>query len=922
MAYDFKLSEKYLDKYKNKKPPFGFNGLGELVFRRTYSRIKDNGVNEEWYETVARVVSGCYSIQKRWVNSHGLGWDESKAQRSAKEMYDRMWNLLWLPGGRGVYAMGSRIVEEKGLFAALYNCKFLSSKDMKQDPVAIFADMADASMCGIGVGFDCLGAGSVEIKGPSSKRKSEIFVIADSREGWVESISMLLESYFYHLPVIEFDYESIRGSGVPLKTFGGFSSGAQPLIDLHSDLRKVLDTYTGEMISTRNIVDIMNLIGKCVVSGNVRRSAQIAFSGINDDEFLNLKNYKENPEREEYGWLSNNSLKSPVGPVDYEQFVERIKDNGEPGFAWLDNVHRYGRMIDGVDASDHRVVGFNPCQPAWATVLTRSGIKRIGDLKIGESIWDGRNYVMVSNIQSSGIQPVYAYITKAATFYGTSNHRVVCQGIKVEASRASSIDICVGPQSANGEIAKHKIGKAFQVHALIWAKDIAPLKDGQSATVQIPNEYLYGNSDKACLFLRGLYSTSGSMSGGTIVLRSHSLELLKEVQIMLSALAIRSCYVSNELPDCELHVTVDRSVFYRKIGFLNSEDSAKLWEALDTDFSRGEQNSKIVETKALGDQEVFDITVESDAHVYWTGGVLVSNCGEIPLESWELCNLNETFIHRHKDLADFKRTLKYAYLYSKTVALGNLHWPESNRVILRNRRIGCSITGVAQFIDTRSVGDLIDWCDAGYKALKDYDAIYSDWFCVAKSIRLTTIKPSGSVSLLAGATPGMHFPEFRYYIRRMRLSADSALVKPLQDAGYKMEPAVGNEKTTVVVEIPIALGDSIRTVKEVSMWEQFSIAAILQKYWSDNSVSCTISFDPKTEGEQIAKALTYFQYQLKSVSLLPRVEGGSYKQMPYEAIEKAQYDELMKGIKPIKYKKIENELVIVEQYCDNDSCVI
>jgi hypothetical protein len=565
-------------------------------------------------------------------------------------------------------------------------------------------------------------------------------------------------------------------------------------------------------------------------------------------------------------------------------------------------------MVDGIDTSDHRVLGFNPCQPAWATVLTKGGIKTVGKLTAGEYIWDGKDYVRVSSIQSSGVQPVYGYVTKAGTFYGTANHKVVSKGVKIEAYKADSLDLCMGPQSDNGDLAKHKTR---------WA-----LEDGQAVRTMVPNEYLYADPDKTCAFLRGVYSALGFMASGTVTLKSSSLDLLKDIQIMLSALSIRSCYVSNELPECELHVTVDRNVFNRKIGFLDKVEHDKLWEALGIDFSPGERNYKIIETKFLEDYEVFDITVESDAHVYWTGGVLVSNCGEIPLESWELCNLNETFIHRHKDLADFKRTLKYAYLYSKTVALGNLHWPESNRVILRNRRIGCSITGVAQFIDTSSVGNLIDWCDAGYKALKDYDAIYSDWFCVPKSIRLTTIKPSGSVSLLAGATPGMHFPEFRYYIRRMRLSTDSALVKPLQDAGYKVEPAVGNEKTTLVVEIPIALGDSIRTVGEVSMWEQFSIAALLQKYWSDNSVSCTISFDPKTEGDQIAKALTYFQYQLKSVSLLPRVKGGAYKQMPYESISKEEYNELMKGIKAIKYKKIENELVIVEQYCDNDSCVI
>ena len=89
----FQLSENFINKYKRKKPPFGFNGLGELVYMRTYSRIKENGKNERWWETVRRVVEGTYSMQKNWIDSHQLGWNAWQAQRSAQEMYDRIYNM-------------------------------------------------------------------------------------------------------------------------------------------------------------------------------------------------------------------------------------------------------------------------------------------------------------------------------------------------------------------------------------------------------------------------------------------------------------------------------------------------------------------------------------------------------------------------------------------------------------------------------------------------------------------------------------------------------------------------------------------------------------------------------------------------------------------------------------------------------------
>ncbi len=73
------------------------------------------------------------------------------------------------------------------------------------------------------------------------------------------------------------------------------------------------------------------------------------------------------------------------------------------------------------------------------------------------------------------------------------------------------------------------------------------------------------------------------------------------------------------------------------------------------------------------------------------------------IESYELCCLVETFPANHDSLEDYQRTLKYAYLYAKTVTLGRTHWADTNRVMLRNRRIGCSVSGVAQFVTNRGL---------------------------------------------------------------------------------------------------------------------------------------------------------------------------------------------------------------------------
>ena len=651
----FKLSENFINKYKRKKPPFGFNGLGELVYMRTYSRIKENGKNERWWETVQRVVEGTYSMQMNWIESHQLGWNPWQAQKSAQDMYDRIFNMKFLPPGRGLWAMGTPITEEKGLYAALNNCAFVSTETIKEDYSKPFCFLMDASMLGVGVGFDTKGAGEIIVKG-IDKTRGTMFVIPDTREGWVESMRLLLESYFHGQAEVNFDYSEIRGAGEPIKGFGGLSSGPEPLEEVHEDIRKVLEKNSGNPITITTIVDIMNLIGKCVVAGNVRRTAEIVFGDSDSEEYLDLKNYKVNPHRDQYGWTSNNSIFAELG-MDYTEVSKRIVDNGEPGLAWLDNMRHYSRMKNGGDDKDHRAAGGNPCL-------------------------------------------------------------------------------------------------------------------------------------------------------------------------------------------------------------------------------------------------------------------------EQTLESYELCCLVETFPDNHDSLEDYQRTLKYAYLYAKTVTLGRTHWADTNRVMLRNRRIGCSVSGVAQFITNRGLNELQNWLEAGYTTIREWDKVYSDWFAIPKSIKTTSVKPSGTVSLLAGATPGLHYPESRFYIRRIRLSINSDLVEPLKKAGYKIEPAFGSEDSTLVVEIPVDVGEGIRTASELSIWEQFSIASFLQRHWADNQVSCTVTFDPEKEGHEIPNVLNYFQYHLKGISLLPRHDWGAYPQMPYESIDEKEYIQQISKLGKLSFGVIKNEEAEIDKFCNNDSCEV
>ena len=101
-----------------------------------------------------------------------------------------------------------------------------------------------------------------------------------------------------------------------------------------------------------------------------------------------------------------------------------------------------------------------------------------------------------------------------------------------------------------------------------------------------------------------------------------------------------------------------------------------------------------------------------------------------------------------------------------------------------------------------------------------------------------------------------------------------------------------------------------------------SLAAFMQKYWADNQVSCTVTFDPETEGDQIVSALNYFQYQLKGISFLPKMEKGAYRQMPYQEITEKEYDKRVGELKFLSFRQVKGNEAVVDKFCNNDTCEI
>ena len=256
-------------------------------------------------------------------------------------------------------------------------------------------------------------------------------------------------------------------------------------------------------------------------------------------------------------------------------------------------------------------------------------------------------------------------------------------------------------------------------------------------------------------------------------------------------------------------------------------------------------NHRVVAVRHLDVGEpVFNLSVE-DNH---TVGVVTknegstfscifcANCVEQTLESFELCTLVETYPAHHDTYEDFQRTLKVAYLYAKTVTLIPTHEPRTNAVMNRNRRIGCSMSGIRQAIGKFGRREFLNWCDRGYQYIQRLDHIYSEWLGIPLSIKTTSVKPSGTVSLLCGATPGIHPPHSPFYVRNIRVSEYSPLLQAARDAGYKVEKDAYADATWVI-SFPVRTACD-KGKRDVSIWEQVALAADMQRYWADNQVSC------------------------------------------------------------------------------------
>ena len=761
--------------------------LQDYTFVSRYARyLQDYNRRETWHESVDRMKQ--MHIHRYPHITDDINW-----------AFDFAFKKKAIGSQRALQFAGEPILRNHG---RMYNC--ISSYC---DRLRFFQEALWLLLCGCGTGFSVQKHHISKLPNfqksilDGNNRTKKKFVIPDSIEGWADALGVLLSSYFenptfpeYYGCDVELVYSNIREKGSDLSHGFGKAPGPEPLKQSLSNIRKLLNSciQNGQTrLKPINAYDITMHASDAVLSGGIRRSASICIFSPDDEEMLNAKTgnwFLDNPQRAR----SNNSallIRDSTTKDFFDFIIDKTKQFGEPGFYW---------------ASDTEALP-NPCQPANAEILTPNGIRTFEEISEGDYIWSETGWTKVVKKWSTGVKSVYKYETSAGSFYGTKNHRVISNKEKIEVKDAPSIDILTGPYNT-----RYTIDPQDVIDGLVIGDGCYFADDSKPNTLNIgKNDYSYFDSEikdfieyiydgdycykinstitkselgytynrfipyrfyrdpkKAIGFLRGLYSANGSICGHRVSLKTSSARLREQVQSLLSSLGIKSHYTTNKSTQVEfsngqylckesydINITQDREKFKYLIGFIQPYKNNNLDISINS--ISGKSNSKstfdIRNIEYIGEEEVFDITVDNKLHTYWTQGCNVSNCVEIGFycydedgnSGWQACNLSSINGKKVYSEEDFIQSAKAASIigtlqagYTDLEYLGQV----SKNIIEREALLGVSITGIMDSPDI-----LLD-PKSQRKAAKEVVKTNQD---IAKKIninpasRTTCVKPEG-----------------------------------------------------------------------------------------------------------------------------------------------------------------------------------
>ena len=309
--------------------------MSQTKFYEGYSRWNDEKDRyETWEEAVTRVMNMHRETYKDKMSPElSLLIDEAES----------LYKLQYALGAQRALQFGGEQLKKHQM--RMYNCT-----SSYADRPAFFGELFYILLCGAGAGFSVQEHHVAKLPDVAERKKqAKGYVIEDSIEGWADSLSVLMSSYFvgggthpeFEGRKVYFDLQNIRPKGA--KISGGFKApGPEPL---RKALDKIEHMIQGIVLSGRNrlkpieVYDIAMHAADAVLAGGVRRSATICLFSPNDEEMINAKTgnwFIDNPQR----GRSNNSaviVRDEITREEFKKIMGSIKEFGEPGFYFVED---------------------------------------------------------------------------------------------------------------------------------------------------------------------------------------------------------------------------------------------------------------------------------------------------------------------------------------------------------------------------------------------------------------------------------------------------------------------------------------------------------------------------------------------------------------------------------------------------------
>jgi len=356
-------------------------------------------------------------------------------------------------------------------------------------------------------------------------------------------------------------------------------------------------------------------------------------------------------------------------------------------------------------------------------------------------------------------------------------------------------------------------------------------------------------------------------------------------------------------------------------------------------------NHRVVSVAEDGTDTVYNGTVD-EFHNFFVGGfesktedgnrkmVYVNNmnCGEIFLRDKSCCNLTEVVIRSTDGLKDLLRKVRLATILGTMQAtLTNFRYlsPEWRKNTEEEALLGVSLTGIMdnEFTSGRSgKKELKEALDVMRNHAVKVNKEFAKLLGINQATAITTGKPSGTISQLCDCASGIHARFSKWYIRRVRCDVKDPIAKFMMDSGFSFEPDIWKPECQVVFSFPVAVPESAIVADSVSALDQLDIWLMYRNFWCEHNQSCTVYIKDDEWMEVGAWVYKHFN-EVAGVAFLPY--SNQYKQAPYEAISKAEYDALLaKMPKDVdwsnlrKYETDDTSVSHKEYACSGNSCEI